>query len=231
MEYPIEAVPIAVPVLTNLMGSLSAEPDGFLSIPSRIKASRVILRLMRRIEDPETLATCIDEVLLKVPSLSGRLDLVEMVGHRQSVGHGLVSEDQAHKLEQQIVQELKSITTADLRAEWDLIGLSLRPLLWLQDAQKDNLAERLRSHLSDDEFVLDLLRSSVVKVYSIGGLVHKLLHWDDLVQAFGKELAAAVVKLPNSPLWLEITEDDRNTISLAKQHAAGEMANECCGIA
>ena len=230
-EYPIEAVPIAVPVLTNLMGSLSAEPGGFLAIPPRIKVSRVILRLMRRIDDPETLATCIDEVLQKVPSLSGRLDLVEMVGHRQSVGHGLVSEDQAHKLEQKIVEELESITTADLGAEWDLIGLSLRPLLWLQDAQKDNLTERLRRHLSDDEFVLALLRSSVVNIYSTGGLVDKRLHWDDLVQAFGKELAAAVVKLPNSPLWLEITEDDRNTVSLAKKHAAGEMANECCGIA
>ena len=230
-EYPIEAVPTAVPVLTNLMGNLSGEPGGFLAIPPRIKVSRVILRLMRRIDDPETLATCIGEILQKVPTLSGRLDLVEMVGHRESVGHRLVSEDQARKLEQQIVEELESITTEHLRAEWDLIGLSLRTLLWPQDAGKDNLAERLRSHLSDDEFVLALLRSAVVNIYSTGGLANKRLHWDDLLTTFGKELAAAVVRLPNSPLWLEITEDDRDTVNLANKYAAGEMANESYGIA
>ena len=230
-EYPIEAVPTAVPVLTNLMGNLSAEPGGFLAIPPRIKVSRVILRLMRRMDDPETLATCIGEILQKVPTLSGRLDLVEMVSHRESVGHRLVSEVQARKLEQQIVKELESITTDHLRAEWDLIGLSLRPLLWLQDAEKRNLAERLRSHLSNDEFVLALLRSAVVNIYSTGGLTGKGFHWDDLVTVFGEEIAAAAARLSNSPLWLEITEDDRDTVNLANKYAAGEMANECYGIA
>ena len=230
-EYPIEAVPVAVPILTNLMGSLSADSGGFLGISPRFKVTRVVLRLMRRIGDPEALATYIGEILQKVPTLSGRLHLIEMVGHRESVGHGLVSEDRARKLEEQIVEELESTTTEDLRAEWDLIGLSLRPLRWLQDAGKDNLAEKLRGHLSDDEFALALLRSAVSNIYSTGGPTVKRLHWDALVTAFGEELAVVVVRLSNSPLLLEITEDDRDTVSLANKYSAGDKTNEWYGMA
>ena len=226
-DYQTAAVLTAVPILINQMGRLSREPGGFLGIAPRVKASRVVLRLLWKTRDPETLANQMDEILPKISTLSGRLELVEMVGHRESGGHKLVSEERGVKLEKLIVKELISATSEQLGTEWDLIGLSLRPLRWLETDKAENLADRLREHLADNAFVFNLLRKAVGTVYSSDGHRQKRLPWDALVVVFGDELTVAVERLANCQTFCDTAEEeDSEIIQLAQTCAAGTKTDD-----
>ena len=127
----------------------------------RFKVTRVVLRLLTRIKNPLDVSASMSAMLRRVNDLSSWFALVEMVGHRRSVGHKLVGEDQAKKLEDGLVERLKSATASELADEWNLFALSLRTLNWLEDKDKIRLAARLHEHLVDDGFVLTLLRTAV----------------------------------------------------------------------
>ena len=90
---------------------------------------------------------------------------------------------------------------------------------------RNRLARRLREHLSDDEFVLTLLRASVGYRYS-GSDVEKLLSWDALIEAFGDELPDAVDRLARSQIYEGASVDDRDTVDLARRYASGERPDE-----
>ena len=225
-EYPEQAAVVVVPILVNKMGSLSDEWSGLLSYSPRFKTTRVIFRLLKRVQDQETLASYVKEMLPKVNSLSGKLCLVEMVGHRESVGARLVSEDRATDFEFHLLEQLTAATAEELVPEWDLIGLSLRPLKWFEDERKSHLALRLTDHLRDDRFVVTLLRSAAGYAYSSRGVRQKRLPWQGLVESFGEGLVEAVERLANSPVYLGLSEADKDTARLAQVYAGGEEPTE-----
>ena len=219
-DFPVEAAPIAAPVLVNRMGRLSTHSSGMLGLSPRFKVTRVVLRLLRRIGDPEDLMASMSAMLGKVDTLSGWFELVEMVGHRQSVGHKLVGENQAKQLEDQFVDRLKSATAKQFMDEWNLFALSLRTLHWLEDEDRARLAARLREHLIEDGFVLTLLRTAVNYAH-YNGHAEKRVFWDELVEVFGEGLADSVDRLPRSPLYRNLLEEDQDTINLAQRYASG----------
>ena len=219
-DFPVEAAPIAVPMLVNRMGRLSDHSASMFGSSPRLKASRVIYRLLRRIEEPEALMSLLPDILGKVDTLSGCFHLVEMVGHRESIGHRLVGEDQARMLEAQLIDRLKSATTIQLTAEWDLATLSLRVLLWIEGEDKAQLAASLRQHLAEEGFVLTLLHTAVNYAY-YNGHAEKRVFWDGLVEVFGEGLADSVDKLLRSPLYRNLPKEDQDTINLAQRYASG----------
>lgn len=219
-DFPVDAATVAVPVILNRMGRLSPHDVGMFSFSPRFKATRVVLRLLTRIEDPTDLSDCVSEMIKRLDSLSGQFELVEMVGHRESVGDKLISEDQAKKLEDQLVESLISGTTEELTNEWNLFALTHQPLNWLEGEERNRLASRLREHLVDDGFVLTLLRTSVNYAY-LNGRPQKRLFWDHLTEVFGEVIAEAVGRLAHSPLCANLTEYDQDTISLAEKYASG----------
>ena len=224
-DFPKEAVPIAVPVLLNRMGRLSAQVVGMFGIRPRFKVTRVVLRLLTRIEDPEELMASISAMIGKIDTLSGWFELIEMVGHRHSVGHGLVQEYQARKLEDQFVDQLISVTAQQLRVEWNLYVLLIRTVNLSGDEDKSQLTARLREHLADDGFVVTLLCTAVNYAYS-NGHTEKRLSWDGLVEVFGEELAETVDALALSPLYQRLPEDVQDTIALAQSYASGLRPEE-----
>ena len=219
-EFPVEAVGIAVPVLVNRMGRLSAHSAGFLHVSPRMKASRVILRLLRRIQDLNALAESVHEILGKIDTLSGWQCVVEMVGHRESFGAQLVGEDQAKTLEDRLLERLESATAEQLAEEWNLFALLVRPLSWLDEEDRGRLTARLREHLTDDGFVLALLRLAVVDV-STNGHVSKQFGWDSLIDAVGEGLAEAVGRLAESQLYENGSTEDRQVVELAQKYVSG----------
>ncbi len=225
-DIPVEALLVAVPVLANQMHRLSRHSASFFHIDPRFKAKQIIARLLTRIQDREALAASVPEVLEKVNTLSSRFHLVEMVGHRQSVGHGLIGEDKARLLEDQLVAQLKSTTAKQLAVEWDLAALSMRVARWVEGQPKDQLAARLREHLSEDEFVLTLCRTAVSYVQYNTHFQRKSLHWNDLVETFGQRLADATVRLARSQLGQDLQEDDQEIIELAVRYASGCTPDE-----
>ena len=97
-EFPPEAVSKAVPVLVNRMGRLSRHWPGPFDPSPRLKASRLVYRLLRRLDDPAALAESVFKLLAKIKAMSGQLAVVQTVGYRESVGHRLVDEAQAKNL-------------------------------------------------------------------------------------------------------------------------------------
>ena len=186
----------------------------------RFKATRIVLRLLTRIEDPTVLSDCVSEMFRRADSLSGQFELVEMVGHRESVGHKLISEEQARKLEGQLVDHLTSATAEELTNEWNLFALSLRPLNWLEGEEMSRLAFRLREHLIDDGFVLTLLRTAVSYVH-YNGHSEKRFSWDHMIKVFGEGIADAVDRLAQSSLYTDLPVYDQDTIKLAQMYASG----------
>ncbi len=219
-EYPREAVSVAVPVLLNQMARVSDQATGDLFFSPRVKVTRVVLRLLRRIEDPAELASAVEEMLNRVDLLSGWMCLVEMVGYRQNIGHKLVGEDDAAGLEQQLIQRILSCSAEQLAEEWNLADLCCRPLAWLDGDAKEQLANSLHAHLDHDDFVVVLLRTSVNYAYTNDG-TEKRLYWDWLLEAFGDRLEDALHRVLTSEAYESATDEDRDTIELACRYAEG----------
>ena len=177
-DFPTEAVPVAVPVFANRMGKLSPDSASFFGFSPRLKAHHLIYRLLNRITDPGALAAVLPEILGKVVTLSGRIQVIDIVGHREGIGNKLASEEQAMELEFQFVDQLKSATARQLAEEWDIFALSFRAMQLLEDEPRNSLSESLREHLTEDSFVLNLLRTAVGSRRFDNGRVEKLLPWD-----------------------------------------------------
>ena len=219
-DFPAEAPPVAVPVLVNRMGGLSDHSADILGFSPRFKVARVVLRLLTRIKDPVDLSASMSAILGKVETLSGQLRLVEMVGRRESVGHGLIGRDQEKVLEEQLVERLESATAEQLAEDWELFPLSLRILFWVEGEDKVRLSERLREHLIHDGFVLNLLRTAV-NHGRYNGHTEKRLFWEELVEAFGEGLADAVRRLGHSPLNQNLSKEDQDIIRLVQRYVPG----------
>ena len=225
-DFPVEAVSTAVPVLIDHMADLSRHTSSFFGLPPRSKVRYIISRLLRKNEDPEALMGDLRTILNKVDTLSGCIDPVEFVGHRERVGLKLVGEGHAKMLEDRLVARLKSATVGELSNEWDLYRLSIRTLLWLEGEDKDLLAATLREHLDEDEFVLALLRTSFGYTRYSTGQVKKRLPWDDLAQVFGEGFGESIERLAQSQLYDDLAEEDQDTIKLALRYASGWRPNE-----
>ena len=144
-----------------------------------------------------------------------------MVGHRQNVGHGLVSESAAKELEEGLIQEVRTVEETHLSEEWDLTELSLRIPLWLDGEDRDQLLGSLSRHLSDDKVVLALLRTAV-NYARYNNHVEKRIYWDELLGTFGEGLREGVERIDRSESFQGLLEDDRDTIELALRYASGE---------
>ena len=219
-DFPVESVPIVVPLLVNRMGRLSAYAVGMFDVSPRFRVTRVVLRFLRRIENSDELMASMYAMLAKVDTLSGWFELVEMVGHRQSVGHELVDEPQAKKLENQFVDRLESATAEQLAGEWNLSVLSLRTVNLIGGEDNVRLVTRLREHLAEDEFALTLL-CTAVNYMDYNGHSEKRLFWVELAKVFGEGLADSVEGLADAPLYRNLPEDDQDTIELAQRYATG----------
>ncbi len=185
-EYPLGAVVPAARVLLNLLPSLPERPQGMLSFGgTRLVVTRVVLRLLRQLESPEAVLQAVESILAAVPSLSSRLELVSMVGHREGTGHKLVTEAAAADLERDLLAELEAATPDSLVQEKNLLHLLLTPKFFVDGrvVQVDASATALAAAVLLDG-------RSVVRSQSVGSrAVHRTtrLHWDVLVDIFGGE--------------------------------------------
>ena len=218
-EFPAEAVPVAVPVLTNRMKKLSRFSRG-VSFAPRFSVQRVVLRLMRRIDDPDRLMEIMRTVLPKLDDLSGKLHLIELVGHRQNAGLKLLSEQQAEELEKQLLYQLLTATTEELSREWDLTPLVLRFSRFMDEEDKKKVFAKVQKHLRDDNFLLAFLLSATGEIIG-AGYAQTTLPWDSMVEDLGEMLTEAVSRLANSSLYRELGEEAQQVVDLAQSYAQG----------
>ena len=226
-DFPEDAVDIAVPLLVSQMGRLSQHSNNsaLLGISPRFKAHRVIYRLLRRVQNSDDFAEKMTKMFEKINTLSGLQCVIEILGHRENIGHKLVSEAKSGEFEELLIEKVASSTATELENEWNLYALLLRTSNWLEGDARRQLTTTFRLQIDKDEFVLGLLRTAVIPVNSNGN-IHMRFHWSELVELFGEGLGDAVERLSRSQLMEELSEEDQSIVSLAQEYASGKRSAE-----
>jgi predicted KAP-like P-loop ATPase len=209
---------MVVPASTTLLNLIDAIPEKkdpafFDVLRPEITVSRVVLRLFRRIDDEAEREALVTKVLAGVETYSSQLDFMNTVGHREHVGHKLVSEAFAQQLESDFVERLQQVPPAEPAREWDA---------WrIYDMVKNATNKPPLTEKSDPALILAVIKSgnSTARSQSMGSARVKTeahLAWDLIVELFGSEdvVKKAIVKVRK-------TLGDDEVLVLADKYLSG----------
>jgi hypothetical protein len=120
-NYPEDGI---VPGVIALLNAIRRVPDdnrnGFLSIPGHLVVTRVVLRMLRQVKDDAERELRVSEILAGVTSYSSKLDFIQTVGHQENVGHALVSQSRATRMEDDFAAEVIGSRPPHPELEWNL---------------------------------------------------------------------------------------------------------------
>jgi predicted KAP-like P-loop ATPase len=219
-SYPPESVPVALPVVLDTLPRLREGNRPMFDTGAAIRVTRVALRLLKRVDDEPRRAEIAAQAITKVSSLSAALELVEMVGHREGVGHKLVTEADAARLEGTLSDMILGAGPSQLANERDLF------LLWFWAGTKDSAAvsARLPTLINGDAFFVRFIGSALSesRSQSIGEVAVRReyrLPWDSLVSMLGEEPLSARIAAIDA---LSVSEErDRQALETAKRYSSG----------
>lgn len=221
-SFGTESAGATVPFLANRIDRFNYELTTPTSIPSRALVRLLIVRLLEIAGRPGGIEGCLSEILAKIPRLSGRLVVIDAVGHRDRVGKGLVSENIASTLETQFLQEVKTTPVEELASECELNRICFLPGVWPLIEEGVGLVPRLVEHLENESFLLGLLRTGVGTVI-VGTERKRTIQWDELLKVFGEPLREAVLGLDLSETSSSFSPEDLEIVDLAKDYASGNV--------
>ena len=212
-------------VLLNQMPRLRDGTEQFMDVGAHRKVRWAVLDFLRKIEDPDALALKVKIVLPRVDNLSARLDLATMVGHREGIGRGLVSEEEARNLEEHVLTALEHADPDTLAQERDLVRL-LMAAREIDQARGEALCTRLAQK---DAVFLAVLRSSLKETHSFtqGEVVSRVEHelmWDVMCDLFGEDVVKRrVEELARARDGGRLSLDERTSLALdtARRYVAG----------
>ena len=188
-EYKKEQViPASVVLMNNIYRIPERKNRGMfdLSRPDII-VGRVVLRLLRSIEDDDERELVAKKILSQLKSYSTRLDFIELIGHREGVGHKLVKKELADQLHSDFIEKVSSQRPTKFANEWQL----LRVYYVVVDKKGDKYVPfkfskvtEIRTLLQDayDETRSQSMNSRKVKITPV-------LHWQMLLRVIGSEEA------------------------------------------
>ncbi len=176
---------IALPVLLDLLPRLPEDRGAFRPHGS-MTLMRVTLRLLRRIPDESVRAAVVRGVFEDTRTLSSRLILLWVVGHRENVGTSLIDDAVAAELENELRNALMAQSPGDFAVQ-DRIG-RLADLM----AETEDGKVALRALAEDDRVMLSLLVDCTgeTRGQTLGAAaveVTKVLPWAGLAGWFGEE--------------------------------------------
>ncbi len=224
-DYRPEHVESAVEVLLNQMPRLREGTEQFMDVGAHRKVRWAALDFLRKIEDPEALALKVKMVMPRVDNLSARLDLATMVGHREGIGRGLVSEEEARNLEEHVLTALEHADPDSLARERNVVRL----LMGAREIDRTR-GEALSTRLAEkDSVFLTVLRSSLKESHSFtqGEVVSRVEHelmWDAMCDLFGEDVVQRrVEELARAGDGGVVSPDERTSLALdtARRYVAG----------
>lgn len=178
--------------LLNLIDAIpEREQRGFFDIGRPdITVGRVVLRLLRRVEDEAEREALVAQILENIETYSSQLDFIHSVGHQEGMGHKLVSEAFAEQIQNDFVERLKKAPPTAPEREWDA---------WrIYDAVQAQTGKRPLEPSDDPALLRAVLHSlkSTARTHSMGSRqvnTEDRLAWELLVQVFGSEDAVGTV--------------------------------------
>jgi hypothetical protein len=217
---PDQVVPGAT-VLLNLMSEIPERQRGMFDIGGRLVVSRVVLRLLRSLNDPAGIEIAVRQILPNLRLLSSAFDLIRIVGHREGAGHKLVPEEIAADLEKCWRAQVRAKSVQELVQEPD-------PLQLVLFAKRESGPSEPAVAVPDTpELTLALLRSAYGEAtsQSMGSRAIRRsprLSWDALIEVFGSEetLRNRLMSLKGAAIV-----DAGDLLALADKYANGWRPN------
>jgi hypothetical protein len=148
-----EAVAPGCAVLLGLYPRLRSGSRGFLDFGPDIGVDRVVLRLLRRINDQAERTRIVADLCTTVQGLGGRIRLLRLAGRRPNPDmERLIPAAESDRLFRQVCHEIRHATAAQLAGERE-------PLLLLATALEEEPGDRegIDRLLQDDEVAVALL--------------------------------------------------------------------------
>jgi hypothetical protein len=212
----------ATPILLDLLPQLPEDRSDITSRGSML-LMRTTLRLLRRIPDEDVRGEVIRAVFAETNTLSARLILLLIVGHREHVGLGLVKPAVATELEDRLRDELAALPPGDFAGQ-DRIA-RLANLM----AETDAGRTALHASAEDNRVMLSLLTDCVgaTRGQALGAAavtVTKVLSWERLIEWFGQDMLVrriAEILTAVTDNGMEISEEQRAALHLAADYATG----------
>jgi hypothetical protein len=227
-DYDPAAAEVAIEVLLNQMPRLREGRQGMLDAGATIALTRVILRLLRPVDDEQERAEIVRRVLPRVQQLSGREELIDIVGHRENVGHKLIPEADADEFYREQNEQVLAAAPAALAKERQLGSLFYRAL----ESAGDRARTRVAELLDHDGVLLRLLRSSYSEhqSQSVGELAVRtvyVLPWDGLAEMVGsaQRLKERVQEIAAHVDGEQLDDRTRAAFETAQLYASGELPN------
>ena len=203
----------AIPVLYQLTSRLPSR-GGMLDIDPSMRVARVILRMLRG-RDAPTVVKVVERASANLTSLGDRWSLIRLVGHIPESGHGLVSEAEAKRWEDELIKAILDATPEQLSTEPELGAL----LHLAASKEPDEVRKLAQTGAEHDDFLLRLISTYRHEVRSDFGR-RLQLSWDRLVELLGEDLLVRrVAQLPDPPAATD--EDTLELFAQARRYAAG----------
>jgi predicted KAP-like P-loop ATPase len=156
-DYPDDPT-TAIVAIENLFPRLPRlERRGMFELDSRLRVDRVVLRLLRKAEPESRRNAIVQAVYPQLRTLTGRLWLLFLSGHRENIGHSLISDEVESELVGRLREEIRASDPTSLSDEREV----LRLLQLLREGGQPSDDEAVASLLDKDEVLLGTLRSSL----------------------------------------------------------------------
>lgn len=201
--------------LLNLIDAIpEKEQRGFFDIGRPdITVGRVVLRLLRRVEDEAVREALVAQILENIETYSSQLNFIHSVGYQEGAGHKLVSEEFAEQIQTEFVERLKKAPPTEPEREWDA---------WrIYDALQTHTGKTPLKPSDDPALLRAVLHSlkSTARSQSMGSRqvnAEDRLAWELLVHVFGSEDA-----LRTAVSNVRMTVGDDKVLQLADRYLSG----------
>lgn len=185
-DFNAPDVEVAVRVLLEQLPKLRTEHRGMRDFGADLIVIRVVLRLLRRVDNPDELLAITRVAFDNLNTLHGKFVLLTIVGHRENAGHKLISVDDARALDAELREQVAAADPSTLAGEREV----LRLLWWTMHPDDESPAPAV--DLTSFDLRVAALRDAVTDVRSqVMGTraVHRehRLAWDILTGVLGGE--------------------------------------------
>lgn len=215
-EYAAETiVPGAIVLLNHIHTIPENEHAGMFEFNRPdITVGRVVLRMLRSIQEVDEREETAKQILTGIKTYSSELDFISSLGYKEGVGHKLVSEDLAKRMEADFIDKVALKRPVFPAHEWDM----LRVYMANMDAQGGKYTPLKLTNVDEIRSLFKSARS-VVRSQSFGSRnVKKEEHlvWDILIKIVGSEDT-----LQKALIILKKKDGDTPLVQLVEKYLSG----------
>lgn len=222
-EFRPEVAEVAVRVLMNQTGRLREGRRNLLDYGADLQLERVVLRLLRRVEDERERLSIVERVLPSLTTLTAKHELIGLVSHKEHVGHRLVSQEDSVRLERELREDILRSSEEKLCEERDLARL----LGGLAGTGETGDVAFVNHALAGDRVFLRFLRSSLTssQAQTVGDVALRTefrLPWDWLTSFLREDVLVRRIREVSSSAAPD-SLDERSALALevARRYAEG----------